>query len=33
MVSRDGAFGMLMGAAVGTLFLVPVHGSAQTLSR
>ena len=29
MVSRDGAFGMLMGAAVGTLFLVPVHGSAQ----
>ena len=28
-MSRDGAFGMLMGAAVGTLFLVPVHGSAQ----
>ncbi len=29
MVSRDGAFGILMGAAVGTLFLVPAHGSAQ----
>ena len=29
MVSRDGAFGILMGAAVGMLFLVPAHGSAQ----
>ena len=29
MVSRDGAFGILMGAALGTLFLVPAHGSAQ----
>jgi hypothetical protein len=29
MVSRDGAFGILIGAAVGTLFLVPAHGSAQ----
>ena len=29
MVSRDGAFGVLIGAAVGTLFLVPAHGSAQ----
>ena len=29
MVSRVGAFGILMGAAVGTLFLVPAHGSAQ----
>ena len=29
MVSRDGAFGILMGAAAGTLFLVPAHGSAQ----
>ena len=29
MVSRDGAFGVLMAAAVGTLFLVPAHGSAQ----
>ena len=29
MVGRDGAFGILMGAAVGTLFLVPAHGSAQ----
>jgi len=28
MVSRAGAFGILM-AAVGTLFLVPAHGSAQ----
>ena len=26
---RDGAFGILIGAAVGTLFLVPAHGSAQ----
>jgi len=29
MVSRDGAFGILMSAAVGTLFFVPAHGSAQ----
>ena len=29
MVGRDGAFGILIGAAVGTLFLVPAHGSAQ----
>ena len=29
MVSRDGAFGILIGAAVGTLFLVPAHGSGQ----
>ena len=29
MVSRDGAFGLLIGAAVGTLFLVPAHGLAQ----
>ena len=29
MASRDGAFGVLMGAAVGTLFLVPAHGLAQ----
>ena len=29
MVSRDGAFGLLMSAAVGTLFFVPAHGSAQ----
>ncbi len=29
MVSRDGAFGILMAATVGTLFLVPAHGSAQ----
>ena len=29
MVSRDGVFGILIGAAVGTLFLVPAHGSAQ----
>ena len=28
-VIRDGAFGILIGAAVGTLFLVPAHGSAQ----
>ncbi len=28
-VSRHGAFGMLIAAAVGTLFLVPAHGSAQ----
>ena len=28
-MSRDGAFGILMAAAVGTLFLVPAHGSAQ----
>ena len=28
-MSRDGAFGILIGAAVGTLFLVPAHGSAQ----
>ena len=29
MVSRDAAFGILIGAAVGTLFLVPAHGAAQ----
>ena len=29
MVSRDGAFGVLIGAAVGTFFLVPAHGAAQ----
>ncbi len=29
MVSRDGAFGLLICAAVGTLVLVPAHGSAQ----
>ena len=29
MVSRDGAVGILIGAAVGTLFLIPTHGSAQ----
>ncbi len=29
MVGRNGAFGILMGTAVGTLFLVPAHGSAQ----
>ena len=29
MVSRDGRLGILIGAAVGTLFLVPAHGSAQ----
>ncbi len=29
MVSRDGTFGILICAAVGTLFLVPAHGSAQ----
>ena len=29
MVSRNGAFGILVGTAVGTLFLVPAHGSAQ----
>ena len=29
MVGRDGAFGILIGAAVGTLFHVPAHGSAQ----
>ena len=29
MVSRDGVFGILIGAAVGTLFLVPAYGSAQ----
>ncbi len=29
MVGRDGAVGLLVGAAVGTLFLVPAHGSAQ----
>ena len=33
MVSCNGAFGILIGTAVGTLFLVPAHGSAQdTLS-
>ena len=29
MASRDGAFGILIGAAVGTLLLVPAHGLAQ----
>ena len=29
MAGRGGAFGLLIGAAVGTLFLVPAHGSAQ----
>ena len=29
MVGRDGAFGMFVGAAIGTLFLVPAQGSAQ----
>ena len=29
MVSRDGAWGILIGATIGTLFLVPAHGSAQ----
>ena len=29
MVSRDGAFGVLIGAAVGTFLLVPAHGAAQ----
>ena len=29
MASRDGAFGLLIGAAVGACFLVPAHGSAQ----
>jgi hypothetical protein len=29
MMNRNGALGILMGAAVGTLFLVPTHGSAQ----
>ena len=29
MVSRDGLFGLLIAAAVGTLFLVPAQGSAQ----
>ena len=33
MVSRDGAIGILMGAAIGALFLVPAHGSAQEVSR
>ena len=28
-MSRDGAFGIVIGAAVGTLFLVPAQGSAQ----
>ena len=28
MVGRDGAFGILMGAAVGMFFLVPAHGLA-----
>ena len=28
-MSRDSAFGILIGAAVGTLFLVPAHSSAQ----
>ena len=31
MVGRDGTFGILIPAAVGTLFLVPAHGSAQDL--
>ena len=33
MVSRDGAFGILIGAAVGTLFLVPLPASAQLWER
>ena len=33
MVSRDGAWGILIGATIGTLFLVPAHGSAQGFSR
>ena len=32
MVSRAGAFGVLISAAVGTLFLVPAEGSAQEVS-
>ena len=28
-MSRDGVLGILMGAAVGTLLLVPANGSAQ----
>ena len=33
MVGRNGAFGILIGAAVGTLFLVPAHGLAQDPPR
>ena len=29
MATRDGVLGLLIGVAVGTLFLVPAHGSAQ----
>ena len=29
MVGRNGAFDLLIGAAVGTLFLSPAHGLAQ----
>ena len=29
MGARNGGFGVLIGTAVGTLFLVPAHGSAQ----
>ena len=29
MVGRNGAFDLLIGAAVGTLFSVPAHGLAQ----
>ncbi len=29
MLGRDGTVGVLMSAAVGTLFLVPAHGLAQ----
>ena len=32
MVGRDGAFGILIGAAVGTLFLVPASAAAQEIS-
>ena len=31
MTSRDGAFGIVMAVAAGTLFLVPAHGSAQEI--
>ena len=32
MVSRDGAFGILIGAAIGTLFLVPAQAAPQEIS-
>ena len=31
MVGRDGAFGLLIGAAVGTLFLVPAQAAPQDI--